>query len=1373
MKSSSVFPVNLTVLKSLHLRKGIIPTLFSIFCFIVNSSFNFMSNFDSIILSELPDLVVTDIWEESNQICYQIFNQGTAISAAGQESRLYVDTLIIKVDVIQEEIAPQARLERCFDFTWTCSSPQDEIGVCADELNTIEESDENNNCRSESWKCDQTAPQILEGPIVLEIEKTSAKVIWQTDEISQGLVEYSQKMNAFDLQSLESETVEVHEVILADLTPGAIYQVRVKSIDPSGNSSVSAPIFFTTLPLGDEIPPEIQPVDIERKAGEFVSYSIDIPVSDNQAIDWIKFSLDDQLVGMDYAPNSGTSNYQFTLSPGALGLSHMDFFDATHVLDIQAKDRSGLISNFGSPWTPEAESMDGVVEIVAPAPDHTLFVTASYVNYSITLPIQVYALENDLEICLPPGVGGDLECEHHTRAVSQVEFFINGELKYTSISSGPDQEIHEYLWDLFHLPVGDYTILVNATAEDGTTLSVSQQYYIRTGIIDLDVERQVSLQENWLQVRLIFDNIGDVRLLLRDFTDTLSGFQVLPKSTEIYSLQSTFNYWTLTSQVEIAIALGHPLDPGEELIIEYIAIPIRTTDRIWEGYAIGTEPIEIAGIYDYRYRLWTFNLPATLTTEGLTLDEAVSQTIANADYLIVTNPELLYFHNAAHDRVDNLLSLLAELTVVKNGSLAYLQSHIADTVVDDAIEEWGREMKGSDGMLGGFLNNGYLLLVGEDEIIPSNSYTLTHWYLDNWTIELTDAAYADTASNLIDPELMVGRIVGDNAAELIIPINTLINVYQGSSGYSYDYSGALLVSGWPECRSLTCNYSDFLSRCRQVQSKLDMHGIPSYLLETTDFYTEEDGALNIVARMLDIDLVFLAGHGSSDRMDDLQSSNLDMVSDLFGEANPIVFVASCLTGSYTDRNSLMEKFLQKGAGVYLGATDVSPSGSNTAASNAIYQRLTPGRAFGSIVNEVKTGFGTGDISGYFEDIWTLEYLYSGDPEYGSDIPGALSSIDILEQTKAITETTTLQVNIPDLQVHNQSDGSQLLEIPGGGWVQVPERPMTPYYLAMVDIDPLVQVKDVRMVQRSNQSTFTGLSLPVFDLAQDNYLDQMNQTNIEEVERWPEVDFYWRVEQNPDGSGKLILQIHSLLYNPLTLQAEFFQDYTFDILTEPRAVRLVEMIVSPPVSSGIEKLNIDLRFLNDGQPWNGLVGVSLRNLGDGIVVASLPIQQLKGLAGNATWSTEVDISALPEGDYIVEAELYDELGKLMDTRQENLKIGLSEASIEDFCLSTLVFDPLETVDMGYTLSNSGSITLNGTALFEVQNLGTGEELVFEIPFSDLIPGQSLSVSTSWHTQSSDQGYFQVLAYAHFSSNTTAPQTINLQSTKFIFFPLITR
>ncbi len=66
--------------------------------------------------------------------------------------------------------------------------------------------------------------------------------------------------------------------------------------------------------------------------------------------------------------------------------------------------------------------------------------------------------------------------------------------------------------------------------------------------------------------------------------------------------------------------------------------------------------------------------------------------------------------------------------------------------------------------------------------------------------------------------------------------------------------------------------------------------------------------------MLDIDLVFSAGHGLSDRMDDSQSSNLDMVSDLFGEANPIVFAASCLTGSYTDRNSLMEKFLQKGLG---------------------------------------------------------------------------------------------------------------------------------------------------------------------------------------------------------------------------------------------------------------------------------------------------------------------------------------------------------------------------------------------------------------------------------------------------------------------------
>ena len=49
--------------------------------------------------------------------------------------------------------------------------------------------------------------------------------------------------------------------------------------------------------------------------------------------------------------------------------------------------------------------------------------------------------------------------------------------------------------------------------------------------------------------------------------------------------------------------------------------------------------------------------------------------------------------------------------------------------VDDAIEAWGSSMKGSHGVAEHYLSNGYLLLVGETDVIPAHSKRLEPpWY---------------------------------------------------------------------------------------------------------------------------------------------------------------------------------------------------------------------------------------------------------------------------------------------------------------------------------------------------------------------------------------------------------------------------------------------------------------------------------------------------------------------------------------------------------------------------------------------------------------------------------------------------------------------
>ena len=108
---------------------------------------------------------------------------------------------------------------------------------------------------------------------------------------------------------------------------------------------------------------------------------------------------------------------------------------------------------------------------------------------------------------------------------------------------------------------------------------------------------------------------------------------------------------------------------------------------------------------------------------------------------------------------------------------------------------WARQLKSE------FSNplGGYVLLVGETEIIPS-------WYAsklpgpkwggendpESGTVPDTDLPYADTGSG---PSLIVGRIIGDTASALTKTLQTSIGVYEGSAGYAFDRDSATMISG--------------------------------------------------------------------------------------------------------------------------------------------------------------------------------------------------------------------------------------------------------------------------------------------------------------------------------------------------------------------------------------------------------------------------------------------------------------------------------------------------------------------------------------------------------------------------------------------------
>jgi hypothetical protein len=111
---------------------------------------------------DAPDLVITDkwvCWPDNCTICYNVTNIGTITAAALHNTTLYVDeNRAIINDTVPVNLLPGASYIGCFNYTWTYTPLQDNITVCTDSNNSVDEkSDEDNNCLTNEWKCGDVA----------------------------------------------------------------------------------------------------------------------------------------------------------------------------------------------------------------------------------------------------------------------------------------------------------------------------------------------------------------------------------------------------------------------------------------------------------------------------------------------------------------------------------------------------------------------------------------------------------------------------------------------------------------------------------------------------------------------------------------------------------------------------------------------------------------------------------------------------------------------------------------------------------------------------------------------------------------------------------------------------------------------------------------------------------------------------------------------------------------------------------------------------------------------------------------------------------------------------------------------------------------
>ncbi len=672
--------------------------------------------------------------------------------------------------------------------------------------------------------------------------------------------------------------------------------------------------------------------------------------------------------------------------------------------------------------------------------------------------------------------------------------------------------------------------------------------------------------------------------------------------------------------------------------------------------------------------------------------------------------------------------------------------------LDDLLDSggaWARQLAPT------WSSSGYLLIVGETEIIPTFSTSWDLWYTARGKVDYTDRNYASTtADENNSPELGMGRIIGNYTANINAPLDAALAVIDNPARLCA--SNSIALAGYERAPNGLSDYISFWSEAMRGQAELMANGFTGAVRYTPDY-----NKLALLEAQNSKHAILWFGHGNWDLWD--YFSQIDIAAHAEWRSHrPVIYASSCLTGRYPTGRGIAEACLRAGAAAYIGSTEVTLGGFSEYLAYDFANRLDLLRSVGHALRDAKNTR-LGSSSRYSYQIQNRYHSasahYFGDPKLALQGAHARRAAAGGERRGSPLAPRTGPVSTLDIQVPfyivDTTNNLDYVTIPGQDNICEPGQPMVPMYTESILFPAGCVVQGVTLTRRDGATASQGLRLPVYELA---LVDQRGDPALRAPQApaatwWPEGDLDWALTPQSDGGTRLDLTLYPFYYDSNTLAAVFYTNYSVAIASAASDVTVNRILTDFDSYQVGDTVNFIVYVHGtNAQPRDVILAAQVvsNNL---YAAETLPLRTLRGVQGYGECRLAWDTAGFPGGDYALEVELLTDQNVVLDRRTLEFRVGRVEGQTLATSLAPAQFRRGENVTLAAAFSNSGDSAVSGTIVIQAQDAAGALVADFRCDFSNLTAGAVAGFSTVWTNMPLVPRDCQVIAFTLYEGRST--------------------